>query len=79
MVQYTDNTQTLKLLCDRAENAPDEKVRESAIKELAQNWQDNPETLPFLKNRAQSDQSAKVISRKGCTRIHNGRVSLAPA
>ena len=35
-------------------------VRRAAVQELARGWQDDPDTLPYLKQRAQQDESYAV-------------------
>jgi hypothetical protein len=35
-------------------------VRQAAVRELARGWKQDPETLPILKARAQSDEHAFV-------------------
>jgi hypothetical protein len=35
-------------------------VRLSAVRELVRDWKDDPETLPILKARAQSDENPDV-------------------
>jgi hypothetical protein len=35
-------------------------VRQTAVRELARGWKDDPETLPILKARAQSDEDRDV-------------------
>ncbi len=35
-------------------------MRREAVQELAGGWKDDPETLPFLKQRAQSDDNSDV-------------------
>ncbi|HSF73953.1 MAG TPA: HEAT repeat domain-containing protein, partial [Microcoleus sp.] len=38
----------------------DSAVRRAAVQELARGWKDHPETLPWLKQRAQSDDNWDV-------------------
>lgn len=59
--QYREHPQTLVLLRDRAEQDPDEKVREFLVQQLASGWKDDPNTLPWLKNRIQSERSPEVV------------------
>ena len=35
----------------------DNDVRTKAVQELARGWKDDPETLPWLKERARSDEN----------------------
>lgn len=59
--QYRDHPQTLVLLRDRAEQDPDDKVREFSVGQLVSIWKEDPETLPWLKTRVQSETSPQVI------------------
>jgi hypothetical protein len=47
----------LPWLKDRAAKDDNEFVRETALRELARGWKDDPDTLPLLKDRAVKDAS----------------------
>lgn len=59
--EYRDHPQTLVLVRDRAEQDPDEKVREFLVQQLANDWKDDPDTLPWLKMRVQSEKCPEVV------------------
>jgi hypothetical protein len=52
--------------------------RDAAFKFVAEEIEKTA-TAILEKRRQERERKIKVISGKGCTRIHNGRVSLAPA
>lgn len=58
------NSKTLSLLFDRALNDDEYSVRSSAINRLGEDFQDNIQTLPFLRERAVNDESPKPDDKK---------------
>jgi HEAT repeat protein len=48
------------MIKERAQSDENEDVRQSAVRELARGWRDEPDTLAIIKERAQSDENKNV-------------------
>ena len=52
-----------RLLKARAQSDESPDVRQAAVEELARGWKEDPETLPWLKARARSDENGRAPGR----------------